>query len=571
MLLKINKITFFWIIFYILIFFILINNSFNYLDPDLGWHLKVGEDIVKEKSVPNLEYYNYTLEGRTWVDHEWLSNVGMYEIYNNLGYIALSVFFALLIILILIILKNFTQNYIGDKKNGFLIIMFFQLFGVWACLPHFGVRVQEISLLFILLELIILYKYNISHNYKILFWLPLLFWFWASLHGSFLIGLFILFFWLDVKILEIILSKTKFSRYLDEKNFLNKPPHLDHGVLNPAARISAPKTQGVLRCGGKKSILIFLFFIFFSILITLFTPYGLKLYSFLNDYLTNTYYLTHISEWLPIYAYPFQYKQLIYEGMIATVLILIIYFTFQNKIQKKYKIDLWFFLLTIFFLFLAFKSKRNFPLLFIASFPFLIKFIFTEFNISSLKSLKASRKINIFIGIYLGFVIILTSCLLIINTNFTNNPFKPNGCYDYPCEAVEFLKKDKQNKNLNIFNSYGWGGFLTWSWPEKKLFIDGRLPQITFNNHTFLEEYNEFFEENKSENKLNEFDIKLILIAKDKKIKLNWIDKYIFFMNEEEVNSGKNNLLEFLNNSKDWQKIYENENSLLYKKQTNDY
>lgn len=44
----------------------------------------------------------------------------------------------------------------------------------------------------------------------------------------------------------------------------------------------------------------------------------------------------------------------------------------------------------------------------------------------------------------------------------------------YPCEAVDFLKKQPQKGN--IFNRYEWGGFLIWQLPESKIFVDGRMP-----------------------------------------------------------------------------------------------
>ena len=37
-------------------------------------------------------------------------------------------------------------------------------------------------------------------------------------------------------------------------------------------------------------------------------------------------------------------------------------------------------------------------------------------------------------------------------------------------------------KRQKIFNNYGWGGYLIRVWPEKELFIDGRLPQYQYNN-----------------------------------------------------------------------------------------
>jgi hypothetical protein len=44
----------------------------------------------------------------------------------------------------------------------------------------------------------------------------------------------------------------------------------------------------------------------------------------------------------------------------------------------------------------------------------------------------------------------------------------------YPKEAVAHLSSNVPSGNL--FSDYGWGGYLIWKLPEKKVFIDGRMP-----------------------------------------------------------------------------------------------
>ena len=249
---KISSLPALWILFYLFLFSFLLYNSFNYLDPDLGWHLKVGEQIINEKSVPSFEYYNYTLTGKKWVDHEWLLNVATFAVYDNFGYITLNIIFALLIIIILIILNIYTQKYYFSNKQAVAHIMFFQSLGILAMAPHSGVRMQEFALLYFLLLLIIIHNFAINHNIKILWWLLPLMFFWANTHGSFLIGIFILFFWIFIKGLEILIKKYGYFKNINIQNQI-KP----------------------------KKLVLFLIFSLLAITTTLLTPYGLKLYSFL--------------------------------------------------------------------------------------------------------------------------------------------------------------------------------------------------------------------------------------------------------------------------------------------------
>ena len=44
----------------------------------------------------------------------------------------------------------------------------------------------------------------------------------------------------------------------------------------------------------------------------------------------------------------------------------------------------------------------------------------------------------------------------------------------YPQGAINFLTNNLPKGNL--FSEYGWGGYLIWKLPEKKVFIDGRMP-----------------------------------------------------------------------------------------------
>jgi hypothetical protein len=44
----------------------------------------------------------------------------------------------------------------------------------------------------------------------------------------------------------------------------------------------------------------------------------------------------------------------------------------------------------------------------------------------------------------------------------------------YPEGGVKYLKENPSDGE--VFSYYGWGGYLIWKYPEKKVFIDGRMP-----------------------------------------------------------------------------------------------
>jgi hypothetical protein len=604
---KDNFLKIFWIFFYLFLFSLLIRASFSYLDPDFGWHWRVGEEIAKTGMVPQANIYNYAFTG-DWVDHEWLSNFLLFKVGDALGYSAMVIIFALLIILVFILLNIYARRRWPLAPP--LLIAGLQLFGLIASLPHFGVRIQELGLLCLFFLLAILDFYRREQKIWILLFLPPLFYLWANLHGSFLLGFLLLGLWLVVKILEKILNfwrlkkQMKIETEMEMKILVGAETETKTRMKTEMGIRTEDKTGAVsflflkIKPLKTRSLIIFAGITAFSFLATLFTPYKLSLYSFLAGY-KDKFYLSHISEWLPQFSFPFRYWQLAYLALLGVA---IIYYFYLLNLQKRYREqlegefkksgpDLWTFVLVFLFGFLSVKSRRHFPLMFVATFGFLVS-MGTEFIREIGRDLskgglfiedtdkrgdfkKPRRDLTFWLKIYL-----LTCLSLVIFLNlFLIRPVKDpfvSFCRDYPCAAIDFLRAHPEHNNLKIFNSYNWGGYLIGVWPEQKLFIDGRLPQVEFAGHTFLEEYYEFFrideftaeseKYDKIKNKLAQYKIALVLIPiKEKEIKVKKWEEKLFWIKPENLNA-PNYLREFLESSAIWEKIYFDEVAAVYKK-----
>ncbi|MFA5184541.1 MAG: hypothetical protein WC456_03370 [Patescibacteria group bacterium] len=518
----------FWFFFYFFIFCLLLQNSFSYLDPDFGWHLQVGREIIETRAIPDLNHYNYTFTGH-WVDHEWLSNLAVYLIYSHWGYIAVSSFFAALIVFVLILMNRAASRI---RPGSFFLIIFLQLFGTVAALPHLGVRMQESGWLFLFLLLSIISGYNRRPDWRRLAFLPPLMYLWSCFHGSFLIGFTLAAAWLAIKGVENILTR-----------FWPQP------WLDLSARLDFRK------------VLNFAIAVGLSFVATLFTPYRADLYSFLGGY-RSTFYLSHIQEWLSQFYFPFQYWQLLYLALVVLGIFLYLYYSWGRV--KIFRVDLWTIFLTILFVGLSFQSRRHFPLLFVATFLFLVETYGRVFQAAAVRAAKPG------LGRWLkGF---LLACLLIVSAselikiNFNSEPFY-GYCREYPCGAADYLRDHPELDNLKIFNEYVWGGYLIWQLPVRQLFIDGRLPQVEFAGHTFLEEYLDFLRpDSLFAAKLDEYRIELALLsATDQPIPArNW-EKFMFNIKEAEL-TPRNYLRDYLASAPDWQVIYRDETAVLYKK-----
>ncbi|HNV97586.1 MAG TPA: hypothetical protein PKL13_04795 [bacterium] len=512
--------------FYIFIFFIFLHNSYSYLDPDLGWHLQFGKETFESGEVSHIENRNFTLLGKRWVDHEWLLNVIIYIIYSRMGYLWTNLFFAFIAVLTFTIINIFLLKKYKTKIFDLTILLLLELLAVFGILPHFGVRVQEINFLFITLLFFIIFGFEKNKKYIILLFLPPLLFLWSCLHGGFLIGFIVLFIFLCIKILEIILQK------------FTKIKFIEYNILSI------------------KDLIIFACVSSFSFFLTFLGPYKFELYSFLYQY-RDTFYLTHIAEWIPIFYVPVRISQFFY----VVVLIAIIFSCIFDVKFKKIK--LFEFLISIFFITLSIKSKRHFPLLFIASIFFIYDYLIFFFqNLSNFLS-KIYSKTYYIIQMFAIIILIMFSSLFFSKINFTKDPFLSFKNH-YPVNMLSCINEQKQ-KNKRIFVYYGWGGYLIWTLPEVRLFLDGRLPQYPFDDgESILKKYFEFFEKDKSEKLLNKYEIQMVVLKKqEKKHRFNWLESF-FSYGSGATETSKNYLMGFLNSSDDWIILCEEKNGIIF-------
>ncbi len=509
-----------WIAFYIFIVSLLTVNCFGYLDPDFGFHLQVGKDIIAGGSVPHDQIYMWTLAGKTWVDHEWLSNVLTSGLWSLGSYLAVAAFFILLPLVGIIVLnKHLIRHYLTNTNEQFVFALF-ELAALFACLPHFGVRLQEISFFLFIVLFIILDRFRKTHNIKIILWLIPLLYLWSCLHGGFLLAVGIIFGWLGYEVLIF------FWAWLSKKE--NEAPL------------------------SKKQLLTTLCIGLLAIGTTFVTPYGLELYNFLSEYASNSYYMSHIQEWRSPFKPPLRNDQIIFSILTITFLI-----GAWHSLKKR--LPLWKLLICFVLALMSMRSVRHFPLWSVAALIFAVP-LFVPPLLKN-RQFPFPKIIAWFSIIFL----LLVSIFSFSKARITNSPFT-SYCKDYPCGAVQFIKEHQEYANLRIFNHYGWGGFIIGTWPQQRLFIDGRLPQYSFAGHSLLEEYNQFFIKDKTEKLLTDYKIQMIIFrSKADVYHPDLFEKYILGRKEYQRS---NTLIDYLNaNSKIWKQVYSDSLSAVWVRQ----
>lgn len=155
------------------------------LDQDFGWHLRIGQ-VILQQGFPKTDPFSYTMPSYPYVDHEWLTNVLIAKLYAIIGWYGLSVLFSLFALGALCL-----QIAFPIKKWSLLPLLATSV----TLLSYIGVKPQVLSwLLFSILM-------SIIRNGKG-FFLPFLFLLWSNVHGSFALGIVILFLANLLKITE---------------------------------------------------------------------------------------------------------------------------------------------------------------------------------------------------------------------------------------------------------------------------------------------------------------------------------------------------------------------------------
>lgn len=168
----------------LLLFFVfsfLFRTDFSF-DQDLGRHLKLGEIILQEGSVPKTNLFSYTNPDFKYVNTHWLFGVMAYLFSQNLG------LNALLILKVLIILFSvfLTLKVIPKEKSVFLLPLGFIFLHVLR--ERLELRPEIFSFLFTASTLYILEEYSKTKS-KLIFFLPLIQFLWINTHIYFFVGL----------------------------------------------------------------------------------------------------------------------------------------------------------------------------------------------------------------------------------------------------------------------------------------------------------------------------------------------------------------------------------------------
>ncbi|HUQ92718.1 MAG TPA: hypothetical protein VM120_13645 [Bryobacteraceae bacterium] len=184
-------------------------------DPDLWWHLKVGQTIWSTHQIPTADHFSFTAAGHPWLAHEWLSQVilfGVYQVGGNRGLLLwLCVTASAIVVLSYFLCRCWSGNWKVSFAGGMLTLFFLVV--------SLAIRPLLIGHFLLVLELLLLYI-GFLHKPAVLWFLPLLFAIWINCHGSFILGFGILAGIATLRCLQLLGGRVTSLRNLRKKGML---------------------------------------------------------------------------------------------------------------------------------------------------------------------------------------------------------------------------------------------------------------------------------------------------------------------------------------------------------------
>jgi hypothetical protein len=167
---------------------IMLRSKLTLTDGDTYWHLAVGEQIVRTRSLPLVDEYSYTRAGAPWIAKEWLSQVLFYWSYAWAGWIGV----ALMTATVAASAYSFLFAWLCRRVAPIVALT---MTVVTMSLSMGGVLARPQIFFYLLLTLCACGLVAAVENKRTPWWLVPLVALWANLHASFpialvLVGLF---------------------------------------------------------------------------------------------------------------------------------------------------------------------------------------------------------------------------------------------------------------------------------------------------------------------------------------------------------------------------------------------
>lgn len=397
------------------------------LESDLWWHLRAGEETWETARPLLVDTFSFTRAGTAWINHSWLSQVGLHLLFANGGYLALS--FAVAALATLSMVFAYAQMDAPTLLRAFVIV----LAGVVAA-PVWSTRPQLVSLVLFSLLAYLLYLYKWKQVDHLWLVIPI-FILWSNMHGGYVLGLLLMTSLVAGEILNHLLDR--------------------HGwEILAWSRIGR---VGVwLLVGG---------------LVVAINPNGANMWIIPFKTVGVGAVQDMISEWGSPNFHEFAQQPMLY----------LLFLTFMASSLSNQRLDGTDLISVIGFAFLAFMAIRNYGPFALVAAPVLARhlhFLWIEqqprwqlWVQHRFRRNTGRPPVRNAINVAIALTLILTALIKVYLVSRPQIVDQYNRKI-FPVQAAAWLEANQSAGNL--FNEYNWGGYLAWRLRAIPVFVDGR-------------------------------------------------------------------------------------------------
>jgi hypothetical protein len=393
-------------------------------DGDTGFHIRTGEFIIKNWTVPEQDIFSFRSPPIPWTAHEWLSEVIMALVHHVSGLTGIVIFFSLILAATYFLLFRLLRQESRDVLLGVLIVAYAAVSSTphWLARPH----IFSLALTVIWYHLLNDFQYRQKNR---LFLLPVLILLWVNLHGGYIVGILLLGIYLVGNLVSLLTDR------------------------GPSAERSLQNVQSLL------------FIMTACVLVSLINPQAYHILLFPFKVASDRFLMDHVQEFLsPNFHEPLPFKYL----LLFLIAVLARSRPTVNWIQL---------ILILMFTYMALYSVRYITLFVIIVGPILIRLIdqMKQDLPTKVRSLLEERSLRLLQidGQTSGYLWSLIAIFAVVTLGAAGSYQYAFSEKSYPVSAVEFLKKE--NVAGNTFTDDDFGDYLIYAaWPQHRVFIDGR-------------------------------------------------------------------------------------------------
>jgi len=204
-------------------------------DPDFWWHMKTGEYIITQKTLPQNDPFSGSSHGRNRLREEvilksyWLAQVVFYTAWDSFGIKGIILLRSIILASTLLII------YINLKQDTNPLLLSVSLFLTGKVLLYFtGERPQMFAFPIVCMLTSLIEGYRKKRR-RWFYFLPLLMLLWANLHGSYILGDALLLILIIVELIKYSSGKSEFNKKEISRFLLINILAMGFSLINPVS------------------------------------------------------------------------------------------------------------------------------------------------------------------------------------------------------------------------------------------------------------------------------------------------------------------------------------------------